>query len=194
MRYHRPSTFVAVIATAAVSLIVAACGGSSPHHGTPSASNSGGHQTQAQTQQGLQDAIRFVSCLRSHGVTSVPDPTASSGRAFKGAMSRASQTPAGQSAYTACHHLLPGGGPHNQSAAPTQEQIAERLAFARCIRSHGFSRFPDPTSSGDISHQMLASAGIDLHQPALIHAADACTSVSHGQITRAMVARFVAGH
>jgi hypothetical protein len=67
------------------------------------------------------------------------------------------------------------------------------LAFARCLRSHGFPKFPDPNRSGQLTHQMLAQAGIDLHEPALLQAADACTSVTHGVITKAAVARFVAG-
>ena len=41
---------------------------------------------------------------------------------------------------------------------------------------------------------MLANAGIDLHQPAVMQAADACVGVTHGFITKAAVARFVAGH
>jgi hypothetical protein len=41
---------------------------------------------------------------------------------------------------------------------------------------------------------MLATARIDLHSPAVVQAADTCTSVTHGVITRAAVARFVAGH
>jgi hypothetical protein len=40
---------------------------------------------------------------------------------------------------------------------------------------------------------MLAQAGINLHQPAVVQAADACTSATHGVITRAMVRRFIAG-
>jgi hypothetical protein len=67
------------------------------------------------------------------------------------------------------------------------------LAFARCLRSHGFPSFPDPTSSGQMTHEMLASAGINLHQPAVLRAADRCVSVTHGVITKAAVARFVAG-
>ena len=67
------------------------------------------------------------------------------------------------------------------------------LAFARCLRSHGFANFPDPSSSGDLTHQMLANAGINLHQPAMLQAADACVSVTHGVITKTAVARFVAG-
>jgi hypothetical protein len=40
---------------------------------------------------------------------------------------------------------------------------------------------------------MLANAGIDLHQPALVPAADDCVSVTHGVLTKAAVARFAAG-
>ena len=38
-------------------------------------------------------------------------------------------------------------------------QIAVFLTFARCIRSHGFPSFPDRTSGGDLTHQMVAKAG-----------------------------------
>jgi hypothetical protein len=40
---------------------------------------------------------------------------------------------------------------------------------------------------------MLARAGIELHLPAVVQAADACTSVTHAVITKAVAARFVAG-
>ena len=59
------------------------------------------------------------------------------------------------------------------------------LAFARCMRSHGFPSFPDPTSTGELTHEMLANAGINLHQPAVVQAADACVGVTHGVITKA---------
>jgi hypothetical protein len=67
------------------------------------------------------------------------------------------------------------------------------LAFARCMRSHGFPSFPDPTSTGLVSRQMLANAGINLHQPAALTAGDACVSVTHGMITKAELARVAAG-
>jgi hypothetical protein len=73
-------------------------------------------------------------------------------------------------------------------------QIAEELAFARCVRNHGFPSFPDPTSDGQLSHEMIDAAGINLHQPAVLQAGDACVGVTHGLLTRAAVARFVAGH
>jgi len=185
---RRPLVLTSVVAVAAFSLLAAGCGSNSP-----SSFSSGGPPTQAQLQQAQQDAVRFIQCLRSHGVTNVPDPTSTSGRAFKDAVSSDEQSPAFQSADTACHHLLPNGGPPSQSAAHSQGQIAALLAFARCLRSHGFPNFPDPTSSGQVTHQMLAQAGINLHQPAMLQAADACVSVTHWVITKAIVARFVAG-
>jgi len=171
----------AAIAAAAV---IAACGSSSPHSPSP-----GDHLSYAQAQQ---VAVRFAQCIRSHGVPNFPDP--SSPRDFKDSFSSsAAKTPAFQSARTACRHLLPGGGQPTQTAARSRAQISAELAFARCLRSHGFPSFPDPTSSGQLTHEMLASAGINLHQPAVLHAADACVSVTHGLITKAVVARFVAG-
>lgn len=177
-----------VVAGAAVSLLAAGCGSNSP-----SSSSSSGPPTQARLQQAQRGAVSFIQCLRSHGVTNVPDPTPTSGRAFKDAVSSDAQSPAFQSADTACHHLLPNGGQSSQSAEHNQPHTVALLAFARCLRSHGFPSFPDPTSSGQVTHQMLAQAGINLHQPAVLQAADACVSVTHGVITKAVVAHFVAG-
>jgi hypothetical protein len=172
-----------VAAAIAAATVIAACGSSSP-----SSSSSGGHPTQAQLQRGQQDLVRFAGCVRSHGMPNFPDPGS---RGFKDAF--AEQSPAVLSAERACHHLLPGGGPPNQRAVHSQAQIAAMVAFARCLRSHGFPNFPDPTSSGELTHEMLAKAGIELHQPAVPQAGDACVGVTHGVVTKADVARFVAG-
>jgi hypothetical protein len=177
---------VAVAAIAATT-VIAACGSNSAT--SPGSSSPGRHLTPAQAQQ---DAVNFSRCMRSHGVPNFPDPT--SPREFKDSFSSsAAQSPAFKSAETACRHLLPAGGPPSQSAVRSQAQLTALLAFARCLRSRGFPDFPDPTSSGQITHEMLASSGIDLRQPAVLHAADGCVSVAHGVITKAAVARFVAG-
>lgn len=194
MTRHRSQLLAATAAALIASTAIAACGSSSPRSASASGSSGpSGHPSQAQINQAQNDAVRFVSCLRSHHVTNVPDPTASSGRGFKDVMASALQTPAGQAAYTACHHLLPGGGPSSESPAQPRAQTAALLAFARCLRSHGFTRFPDPTSSGQLTHQMVVNAGINLQQPAVLQAGDACVGATHGVITRAMVARFAAG-
>jgi hypothetical protein len=132
--------------------------------------------------------------MRSHGVPTFPDPTTSP-HSFKMALNPgARRSPAFASALSGCRHLLPADGGSTQTPAHTHAQLVAALAFARCIRAHGFPSFPDPSSNGNITHQMVAQAGIDLHQPAVLRAADACAPVTHGFITRASVAQFIAGH
>jgi len=182
------STLPAAAAAIAAAIAIAACGSNSP-----SSSSSGGHPTQAEIQQEQQDAVRFADCMRSHGVPNLPDPTTSP-RGFKQALNpSATHSPAFKSAYITCEHLLSGGGPPSQSPAHSQAQVDAFLAFARCLRGHGFPSFPDPTSGGDLTHEMVANAGINLHQPAVLQAGDACVGVTHGFITKADVARFAAG-
>jgi hypothetical protein len=138
------------------------------------------------------DLVAFSACMRSHGVPGFPDPAHP--RAFKSALDPSTaHTPAFGSAQTACRHLLPAGGDHGGASAEHPERVPGELAFARCLRRHGFPRFPDPTSGGELTHEMLAAAGIDAHSPALSRAADGCVGVTHGTITRADVARFAAG-
>jgi hypothetical protein len=192
LRCSRPLIPTSVVAIAAASLLAAGCGSSSSSSST--SLSSAGAPSQTQIQQDNQDVIRFADCMRSHGVPNFPDPT-SDPHAFKDALDPSTErAPAFASAMTACHHLLPGGGTHSQPTPPSPAQTAALLAFARCLRGHGFPRFPDPSGTGDITHEMLASAGISLQQPAVVQAADACTSVTHGLLTRSDVARFVAGH
>jgi len=168
----------------AIAISLGACG-SSGNSGT----TSGARQTQAQAQA----AFRFARCMRSHGVPGFPDPTTS---AFKFALTPSSgnaRSPSFHAGVTACRHLLPDGGPSNETPARRQAQIAAGLAFARCLRTHGFPNFPDPTSSGQLTPEMVTQAGIDLHQPAVLQAADGCVGVTHGFLTKAAIARAVNG-
>ena len=171
--------FTSAAVTAALALT--ACGSSSP---TTTAT---GHLPgPAQTDQ----VLRFTDCLRSHGVPNVPDPGT---RGWKAALG--SQAPAVLAAERTCARLVPGVMPtsHSQTQTQTPGQIAAILAFAGCIRNHGFPTFPDPTSTGELTHAMVSAAGIDVRQPAAMQAADACVSVTHGVITKAAVAHFIAG-
>ncbi len=131
-------------AAIAASTVIAACGSNSP-----SSSSSGGHPTQAQIQEQLhQDALRFARCMRSHGVSNFPDPTSPGAdkEFLLGQIPGVNrQSPAFQSAQTACKHLLPGGGPGSRDA--TAKVMAHLLHISRCLRAHGLTGFPDPTSS-----------------------------------------------
>lgn len=189
-RRCRPRIAGVLLATIAASLLAAGCGSSSPGSSHP-----GNDSAQSRSLQAQREAVRFASCMRSHGAPGFPD--AASPRAFKKAMSPgapASSSPAFQSAANACRHLLPRGkGPAQESAAQRHAHVVAALAFAGCMRGHGFQRFPDPNTSGQITHAMLADAGIDIHQPAAVQTADTCVGVTHGVLTKADVARFVAG-
>ncbi len=168
-------------AALAAALALAACGSSGP-----TATSTGRLPTVAQTDQ----VLRFTGCVRSHGVPNVPDPGT---RGWKAALG--SQAPAVRAAERTCERLVPGAMPTSQTQTQTQTpgQIAGILAFSRCVRHHGFPTFPDPTTTGQLTHEMVAAAGISVHQPAAMHAADACVTVTHGAITKAAVAKFIAG-
>jgi hypothetical protein len=193
MRCRRPlifratSSLAAAAAAIAAAAAVAACG--SNRADSSSASSSAGRHTYAQT---MQDDVRFGRCMRSHGVPNFPHLT--SPYEFKRwLISSAAQSPANQSAETDCQHLLPGGSGPRQNEPRTQAQIAAMLAFARCLRSHGFPNFPDPTSSGHLSPEMVTAAGINLHQPGLLRAGVACVPVTHGLLTPAAIEQAVNG-
>lgn len=187
---HLPRV-AATIAAITAALLIAACGSGSNR---PAHTNASGTVTlngrKMTIAQANHDLLGFASCMKTHGVQGLPNPV-SSPAAFKHALT--ATAPNFASAMTACGHLLPGQETDGQGPAHTHQQVDAMIAFARCIRGHGFSRFPDPTSTGNVTHEMLAQAGIELHQPAVVQAADACVHVTHGLLTRADVARFIAG-
>ena len=145
----------------------------------------------ASTQQKM---VAYAQCMRTHGVPNFPDPTSTAGNTKQAVIRAFKEVSNAQviAAQTACRQLQPNGGP--PSRAEVARHLSAMLAFARCMRTHSIPNFPDPTSAGQVTHEMLASAGIDLHRPALLQAADACVSVTHGALTKAAVARFAAGH
>jgi len=176
--------FLAVGALAVVSLLTTGCGGSSP---TTAATT-----TTAPTQDG---ALAYARCMRSNGVPNFPDPLKSGGNnkpAVVSALEEVSNSQS-QAAMTACRHVNGGSPGTSQSAAQGPAYAAAMLAFARCVRGHGFPNFPDPASSGQLTPEMVTAAGINLHQPAVLKAGLACTSVTHGLLTRAAVERAVNG-
>jgi hypothetical protein len=180
---------IAAIVVALLSLLAAGCGGG----GSPGVASIPSSTTTATTTT-KNGALAYSGCMRSHGVPNFPDPVGGGATTKEAAIRAFREVSNSQvlAAQTACRHLQPNGG--QLSRAQLAQRLTNMLAFARCIRMHGVRNFPDPTSSGELTHETLASAGIDVHQPALLQAADACVGVTHGALTKAAVARFVAGH
>ena len=79
-----------------------------------------------------------------------------------------------------------GSGPTTTTASPGGSSggataLAEGLAYAQCMRSHGMSNFPDPvaTPSGHYGFRMpLGPNRIDPQSPAYLAAEGACKSLS----------------
>jgi hypothetical protein len=169
-------------------LFVAGCGSSSP-----GSSNSGSVKTFTRA------AFQYSSCMREHGLSSFPDPamTDHDGQqvAYLSASIPVDPSPTYKSAQQSCRGILPT--PSNASAtqrAQQQETREQRLvAFAKCLRGHGISNFPDPTTQGQLTLEMVSAAGVDLHAPTVLNAAEACIGTTNGTVTRADVERAITG-
>jgi hypothetical protein len=141
----------AVIATVGLALLVAACSGSPGGHvaqlgstATQSSSSSKGPggSSNAAGSTNSQSTLAFSRCMRAHGLSNFPDQV--SGQKFPGAQQLGVSPSQFQAAYNTCKHLLPNGGnPPNETEL--QQKRTALLPFARCMRSHGVSNWPDPT-------------------------------------------------
>jgi hypothetical protein len=182
---HRPA--LALVAAVMMAVIAAGCGGNSP-----SSASLSGAAASAKGGPG-QSAYQFSACMRNHGVNNFPDPkvktSAGSTSVVIGINPSISGQPAFKTAQKACQHIM--GNPKNgPDANPAQQhaRVQALLAFAQCLRSHGFPNFPDPSSTGDLSQNTIRQAGVNFSNPALLTVGQNCTSVTHGMITRAQVA------
>jgi hypothetical protein len=189
------ATSVVLLATLAA-VLLAACGASPKP--TPAAS-SGGARGAGSFKSVAADAYKQSACMRRHGVPNFPDPKVVSnahqqmiGIHVTPAMT---SSPSFKSAQKACAYLMPQSGGNNTvgpSAAQQRAHTEGILAFAACMRTHGFKSFPDPDNQGNLTPAMLQRANIDLQQPAVKPAADACAGASHGQITKADINQAIA--
>jgi hypothetical protein len=121
------------VAVVSCALVLAACGSSGkPGSGSGLATVPAG--------------IKYADCMRARGVPNFPDPRGSGGGVqLSERPAIDAQSPAFQSAQSACQRLLPGGraGPGGGSAT----RIKQGVKLAECMRAHGLTAFPDPTGS-----------------------------------------------
>jgi hypothetical protein len=82
--------------------------------------------------------------MRSHGVPNFPDPSHGGG-GIQIPNGINPQSPAFQAAQKTCFKLLPGGGPGGGKVSESRKLAM--LKLSRCMRAHGVTSFPDPTSS-----------------------------------------------
>ena len=174
-----PNRRLAITLTAvATSLGVAACGSSSNSSDPP------GKPTASMQQV----ALAFSRCMRAHGVTNFPDPgTGGGGIQFRITPNSGISpfSPSFKAARASCHKLLPGGGA--VSGHPSAQDKAQMLQVSQCMRQHGITDFPDPTTTPPSNPTSSGAAvigrngvflvlpkTIDVQSPAFKQAATAC--------------------
>jgi hypothetical protein len=179
--HRRHRLIIPSIAIAALSALTAGCGGG----GSPNVANVATTTTAAATTTSATP-LAFSQCMRSNGVPSFPDPQGDSIKLTIHDFG-ASRTPQFRRAMSACDHLLPNRGGEPESSQQIATRLADGLSFARCMRSHGVTRFPDPTSQGQLTVEMVQAQGIDVHSPAVLHVVQECLPASHGALTPAKI-------
>jgi hypothetical protein len=165
---------LALLAAAVCVVAVAACGGSggsgSSHHKSHKSSHASAF-------------LAFSQCMRSHGVSNFPDPSGGGGIHLPSGINPFS--PSFEAAQAKCSKLMPGGGPGAHPASEQQKQ--QLLAEAECMRAHGVTGFPDPTTKPPTTQQgysiieglgsnlfLLVPSTINPNSPVFKHASDAC--------------------
>jgi hypothetical protein len=188
IRVKRQAT--ALPAAAAVILaitVIAACGAGSPSKSSSSGS-SGSNSSQAQLEQ---EALNFARCMRSHGVSSFPDPSANGGGFNVNVPGIKPSSPAFEAAQTACKRLLPVK--HAPSGPPSEHAYVRLLHWATCMRAHGISSLPDPrpdpppsqsnlygTLMGDGGYWVGIPISTNAHSPAFVHLSTVCGESPNG--------------
>jgi hypothetical protein len=146
---------------AACALLATACSHSSPRRGVANVGSA---------------ELAYASCMRSHGIGDFPDPDSSGQIDLKGAALRggpnsdlSGTSPQFQAAATACQSLQP-----TESTTQQHQDATQALMWARCMRSHGITNFPDPDSSGGFHVAAIRADGVDVTTPQFQAAAAAC--------------------
>jgi hypothetical protein len=159
----------ALTVTAAIAAAVLAACGSSSSTSTTTSSPPGGGSSPAPT-AASNKAEQFARCMRSHGASNFPDPTAQGSFQLPASLT---SSPQFKAADDACKSLAPPGPLHSQ--APTTADLNKALKFVHCMRRHGVN-MPDPAPQGTFQTK-LAASGIDPKSPQFKQALYSCRSL-----------------
>jgi hypothetical protein len=176
-----PAKGVASLATTATtsarSSAPASTGGGAGGSGGPGGASGGGpHAVMIMSGGNGADMLQYAQCMRSHGVVDFPDPSSNGTILVGGTVSQSPQYPA---ADETCDKLLPNGGV--PTAAQQAQGIAQLLKFSVCMRAHGISDYPDPTSNGiQIPIRKGMPSDLGPNNPRLQSAEKACQHLAPG--------------
>ena len=150
MSRRPPLVPLTVLCIATASLLLAACGGSSP---TNAASAERSQEQKAETK-----FADFAKCLREHGVNAEAVSHAGGAHGLKVSPGQAGGGPAAmEAAEKACARYRPEPQKGNLSPQQKVEQEEAVQKFAKCMREHGIK--VETSTSGNAVHIGIHAAG-----------------------------------
>jgi hypothetical protein len=167
-RFRR--TGLTVSALLAIVLLAPACAGGS---NGPDVAGQGASSTPGASPSGDPDGgLAYAKCMREHGISDFPDPQPGGGL---GGAVRGSDldpnNPQFKAADEACKSLLPSP-PSNEDQ---EQEFADMLAYAKCMREHGIADFPDPKpGEGIVIPAAAQGTDLDPNNPQFQAANKAC--------------------
>jgi hypothetical protein len=121
--------------------------------------------------------LAYAKCMREHGISDFPDPQPGGGLAIQaGPGSDLDQNnPQFKAADDACKALLPTPSKQDQ-----EQEFADMLRFAQCMREHGIADFPDPKPGEGIDLGAGQGTDLDPSNPQFQAANKACGGPGEG--------------
>jgi hypothetical protein len=160
---------LAAAALFTVTLFTTACSSGTPSTGV--AGLGGTASASASSSPGGGSALAFSQCMRAHGIKDFPDPGSNGAINLNGSPgSDLNQNdPRYQAADQACKSLLPPGQTGNSGQLKTAN-----LNYAKCMRAHGISDFPDPSADGSLAVNPSPGSDLNPTNPQYQKADNAC--------------------
>src|SRR6266487_2633956 len=115
-------------------------------------------------------ALAYSQCMRAHGIKDFPDPDASGDIRLEAGPGSdlGPDNPQFKTADAACKAPLPNKG------VPPKNLKAANLKYAKCMRAHSISDFPDPKPDGSLQLQAEPGSDLDPNNPVYKKADAAC--------------------
>lgn len=168
----RAGRLVAVGAVA-VALLASGCsggsGGSAGTAGVASVGAKGAKSSMSADPSGKGDPLAYSRCMRAHGLTKFPDPDPAGGLTINQDSGLDPNSPQFKAADAACKPLMPP-----LSKAEQGKMKAAALKYSQCMRAHGLTSFPDPSSDGGLQLQATPGSELDPNNPLFAAADKAC--------------------
>ena len=158
----RPAAGLLTALLAGTALLAAACGGSAGSAGSAGSSP-------------YAKALAYVRCMRSNGVANYPDPNSKGQILMTPNVWKEVDIGSPQFTQTAktCAKLAPET---TITAQQTQQLLSQGLKYSACMRAHGITNYPDPsTAGGGLVIGAIPKADADL--PQFLAAKQACRSL-----------------